>query len=131
MKIKRPKIDWIQFDSSLEWEIYLAFKDGSIWDKVPELKGYKIIETKLESYEILPWFKAWEKTFKSLKYTPDFIIQKGKWPKIVLEVKSAFTAKKVDYRLRVKLFLSFYKDKLKFAELTKYNNKKYEYIEYF
>lgn len=131
MKIKRPKYQGIQFDSRLELEIYKAFKDKTIWDKVPELKWYKIIETNLQGYEILPAFKAGEKSFRALKYTPDFIVQKWKWPKIVLEVKSAWSAKKADYKLRIKLFLSFYKDKLNFMELTKYNNKKYELISYF
>lgn len=131
-KIKKPIIDNIQFDSALEWEIYNSFKNNNIhllpW--LEELKWFKIINPRADEYEIFPAFKCWDKSFRALKYTPDFIIKKWK-EIIVLEVKSKFTAIKPDYRLRIKMFLYKYSKTLKFAELIKYNNKKYELIKYY
>lgn len=129
-KIKKPIIDWIQFDSDLEQIIYNHIKEGIIHNIVPELKWAKIISPRPQSYEILPAMKLWGKTFRALKYTPDFIIKI--WRKeIVLEVKSKWTASKPDYRLRIKIFLSLYGSKLNFAELIQHNSKKYEYIKYY
>lgn len=131
-KIKKPIIDWIQFDSDLEWKIYLAFKEKKIqtFPWLEELKGWKICGHSLEYYEILPAMAWWKKKFRALKYTPDFEITN--WKEIVvLEVKSKWTASKPDYKLRMKIFLSLYGDKLKFAELIQHNTKKYEFIKYF
>lgn len=131
MRIKKPKIDWIQFDSWLEWEIYNHFKKWTIWDIVPELDWYKIISTSPPSFEILPGFTAWEKKFRALIYTPDFIIKKWRWPEIILEVKSAWSARKPDYRLRIKFFLYKYFNNIKFMELNQVSKKKYILTKYF
>ena len=131
-KRNRPIIDWIQLDSKLEAEIYMEFKNKTI-HKLPwleELKWYRIINPRADSYKILDKMSFPNKKFRELKYTPDFIIQKWK-EEIILEVKSSWTASKSDYRLRLKVFLSKYKDKLKFAELIMYNKKKYELIKYY
>ena len=131
-KIKKPIIDWVQFDSDLEWKIYIAFRDKVIsnlpW--LEELHWYKIDNPRAEWYIILPRMTLWKKKFRALIYTPDFIIKKWK-EVIVLEVKSKWTAMKPDYSLRLKLFLSMYWEDVKFAELIQYNQKKYEYIKYF
>jgi len=131
-KIKKPIIDWIQFDSDLEGRMYEHFKNKTIQDLpwLENLKWYKITNPRAEWYIIFPWFKRWAKTFRALQYTPDFIIKKWN-EEIVLEVKSKWTAMKPDYRLRLKLFLYKYWDKFKFAELIEYNRKKYELIKYF
>lgn len=132
IKCKHPEIDWIIFDSSLECDIYKEFKNNNIhllpW--LEDLKWFKIIKPRADEYEIFPAFKCWDKSFRALKYTPDFIIQKWK-EVIVIEVKSKWTAIKPDYRLRIKMFLYKYSKEIKFAELIKYNNKKYELIKYY
>lgn len=131
-KRKRPIIDWIQFDSQLEWDIYEAFRDKTIHNLpwLEKLKWYKVINARADSYSILDAMKCGEKSFRALKYTPDFIIKKWK-EEIVLEIKSKWSASKPDFRLRVKLFLSKFKDDLKFMELIQYNKKKYEVIKYY
>ena len=132
LRIKRPIYKWIQLDSQLEYDIFKAFDDKTIhtlpW--LEELKWYKIIESKLNPYIILPAFSLWTKKFRALEYTPDFIIKKWK-EEIVLEVKSSWSWKKPDYKLRMKMFLHKYWKEVKFAELVKYNNKKYIYTKYF
>ena len=132
-KIKKPIIDWIQFDSELEWDMYLAFKENKIW-QFPwlwELEGYNIINPRCESYKLFDWVKLWSKVLRAISYTPDFVISNSNWNVIVIEVKSKWTASKPDYRLRVKLFLLLYGNKLKFAELIQHNKKKYEFIKYY
>ena len=132
-RIKKPIIDWIKFDSWLEGDIYSSFMRWDIWNYtwVKELEWAKLISTETDKYTVVPWFKAWKKTFRNMIYTPDFIIKKKDWTIVILEVKSKWSAIKPDYRLRVKLFLSQYKDKLNFAELTNIKKWVYEYIEYF
>lgn len=132
MKIKKPVIDWIKFDSALEGDIYLAFKNKDI-HKLPwceELKWFKITNPRADKYIIFPSFKCWDKSFRALEYTPDFIIKKWK-EEYILEIKSAWSYKKSDFKLRMKLFLYKFWKKLKYMILIKYNNKKYEVIKYF
>ena len=132
-KIKKPIIDWIQFDSELEWDMYLAFNENRI-QALPglwELGGYNIINPRCECYKLFDWVKLWSKVLRAISYTPDFVISNSKWDVVVIEVKSKWTASKPDYRLRVKLFLLLYGNKLKFAELIQHNKKKYELIKYY
>ena len=64
-------------------------------------------------------------------YTADFIIKKEDWTEVLLEVKSKWSGSKADFRLRMKLFLSQYKNIVNYAILTNIKKWKFEYEEYF
>lgn len=123
----RIKLDWVIFDSPEEVEIYKAIKDWVLdkltWHK--EFKGIKLIEVHPEPIILYPSFKRWWETIRWRKYTPDFVIKL--WKKIIhLEVKSLWTSKKPDYRLRKAIFLYLHWNELNFAELIKV--KKWNFI---
>lgn len=132
MKRNRPLVDWIQFDSLEEVEVYSALKNGTL-DKlsnIKELKWAKLINARPSSITLCDGFKAWWKTIKKRVYTHDFDIKI--WKKnILLEVKSKWSEAKPDYRLRRFLFLFLFHKKYNFAELIKERKWVWKYIEYF
>lgn len=131
-KIRKPKIDWNKFDSWLEWDIYKALRDWKLWNLtwISDLSNAKLIDIKLEPYIVINKFQAGEYKFRDIIYTPDFIIDID-WKQVILEVKSKWTASRPDYRLRMKLFLSQYKDKINYATLINIKKWVYEFKKYY
>ena len=132
-RIQKPIIDWYKFDSWLEWEMYKQLTTWDIWEYtgIEQLKWAVLVKYPTDSFVVLKWFKAGLSTFKNMVYTADFIIRKTDGTEVLLEVKSKWSWSKPDYRLRMKLFLSKYKDNINFAELINIKKWVYEYEEYF
>lgn len=129
---KKTTIDWIKFASKEEAECYSMLKSGNI-DKVTwiaELKWTTLLDARPKAYPLFDKFTAWVYRVLWRRYTADFLIQTNDW-EVLLEYKSKYTEGKPDYRLRRSLFLFFYKDKVKFAELIKLKKWDYEYRKYY
>lgn len=130
-KIKKPKIDWIIFDSWEEAEVYQYLKKWKLWDFtwIKELNKFQLINSRPDPIILYPSFKAWEYLQRARKYTWDFTCLDWKWNLIHLEYKSSWSEKKPDYRLR--RFLVLLSWKLRFAELIKIKKWVYEFKKYF
>lgn len=130
---KTKEVDWIKFDSSEEKEIYEWIRDWVIAEKtwVEELKDCILLDARPPSIEYIPKFKAWWISVRKRQYTSDFLIKLKGWEEILLEYKSAWTEKDSVYRLKRGVFLFFYKDKIKFAELIKIRKWVYEFRKYY
>lgn len=128
----RPVVDWIQFDSPEEVEVYLALKEWKL-DKltdIAELKSARLLNARVEPIILCSWFKAWSKVVRKREYTYDFDIVLNK-EKIALEVKSSWSEQKPDYRLRRFLFLFLKREDYNFAELIKVKKWVWKFIKYF
>ena len=132
MKRNKPIVDWIQFDSNEEVEVYVALKEKKLhiltW--IEELKKFKLVNARPNATLLCEGFKAWDKVIRKRVYTHDFDILNWK-EEIMLEVKSKWTEAKPDYRLRRFLFLFFNYNTKKFAELIKVKKWVWKYIKYF
>jgi len=129
-KFKKPIIDWIQFDSWEEAEIYQHLKNWTLpqFTWIYELKWYKLIDARPEWITLFDWFKAWEYTQRARKYKRDFTLKK--WKDIIhLEYKSKWSEAKPDYRLR--RFLVLLNWTLNFAELIKVKKWVYKFKKYY
>jgi hypothetical protein len=120
------------FDSPEEVDIYKSIKWGELhkltW--IDELKKIKLIETRPTEINLYKTFKRWNITIRGRKYTPDFIVKLW-WKNVILEVKSAWTWNKPDYRLRRAVFLYLYWEDYNFAELIKIKKWVYKLIKYY
>jgi hypothetical protein len=125
---KKITIDWIKFASKEEAECYTHLRDWTLYKEtqIEDLKGVTLLEARPKAYNLFNSFVAWKYKVLARRYTADFVIQLSTKEIILLEYKSAFTESKSDYRLRRSLFLFFYRDTIKFAELIKI--KKWNYI---
>lgn len=130
-KIKKPIIDWIQFDSWEEAEIYKYLKEWTLWDFtwIKCLNNYKLINARPEGITLFDKFKAWEYTQRARKYKWDFTCLDDNGKEIHLEYKSKWSESKPDYRLR--RFLVLLSKKLSFIELVKMKKWQYELRRYF
>lgn len=130
-KIKKPIIDWIQFDSGEEWEIYSFLKGWKLWTLtwIKELNKYKLLDARPKGIELFPSFKAWEYSQRARKYTWDFTCLDENKEEIHLEYKSKWSEAKPDYRLR--RYLVLLSKKLKLVELIKIKKWNYEIRKYF
>lgn len=131
-KRKMPEYNWIQFQSPEEVEVYKAILEGYLWDLIWD-KSYNkaiIVNPRCNSFSLYEAFKAWDKSFRQIIYTPDFEIKL--WNKnIIVEVKSKWTAMKSDYRLRLKVFLYLYRKEINFIEIIKEKKWIWNLIKYF
>lgn len=130
---KKTSIDWIKFASKEEAECYILLRDKTI-DKVTwikELKWTTLINPRPKGFPLFDKFTAGIYKVLGRKYTADFIINIPWDWEVVLEYKSKYTEAKPDYRLRRSLFLYFYKNKVKFAELIKIKKWDYELRKYY
>jgi len=129
-KFKKPIIDWIQFDSWEEWEIYQHLKNWTIVKAtgIEGLKWYKLIDARPKWITLFKWFKAGGHTQRARSYKRDFTLKK--WDDIMhLEYKSKWSEGKPDYRLR--RFLVLLNWTLNFAELTKIKKWVYKFKKYY
>lgn len=124
----RTEYDWIKWASKEEMEVYQWIKDGSIFQMtwIEELDWAVMIDPRPKAFRLFDKFVAWKEKVMARRYTSDYIIKLKDWTEVVLEYKSKFTESKPDYRLRRSIFLFFYNDKVKFAELIKI--KKWDYV---
>ncbi len=111
-------IDWIRFDSKEEAIFYNAIINNKLDELtgIEELKWAKLISADPSPFSLFETFKAGDKTVRGRRYTHDFDILLG-GVKISLELKSTWTEKKPDYRLRRAIFLNLYNKKINFMEL--------------
>lgn len=130
-KMKKPIVDWIQFDSWEEAEVYKALKKWELWNItwIKEINKYKLLDARPKWITLFEWFKAWEFTQRARKYKWDFTCIDENWIEIHLEYKSIWSERKPDYRLR--RFLVLISKKLNFVELVKIRKWQYEIRRYF
>ena len=109
---KKVIIDWIKFDSKVEWDYYLYLKSN------PEVVEFKI----QPKYLLLPKFeKNWEK-FREMYYIADFLVITKDWS-FVVDVKGMPTEQS---KIKRKLFI--YKYDIPMKRLVKY---KWDRVDYF
>jgi len=109
---KKIIIDWIKFDSKIEWDYYLYLKSN------PEVIDFKV----QPKYPILPKFERnWEK-FREILYIADFLVITNT-NMYVVDIKGMPTN---ESKIKRKLFC--YKYDIPMKWLVKY---KWERIDYF
>lgn len=117
-KSKKIEIDWIKFDSKIEWKYYLFLKNKKEkW----EIKDFKI----QPKYLLIDKFEKNWKKYRALYYIADFLITYNDWELEVIDIKGMATE---TAKVKRKLFEYKYKN-LKLSWIV-YVKKRWGWIDY-
>lgn len=98
---ERLVIDWIKFDSKVEWKYYLDLKEMK--------KDWKILDFGLQPKFVLQdkFEKHWMK-YRAIHYVADFLIKFEEWMEEIIDIKWMATN---EAKMKRKLFDKKYPDK--------------------
>jgi len=111
-KAKRIEIDWIKFDSKLEWAYYEYLRDKQIQMEIHP------------RYELQAKFTYQEEKVRAIYYIADFSIIKD-WIEYVIDIKGMPTE---NAKLKRKLFMYKYPEKV-LQRLVRYKGERVNYFD--